>query len=200
MRVVPRRTLATLMRLTLATLMLLTLSACGEPAWKGISMEPLREIPPFSFVQSNGSTYSTAPETGRPTFVFFGYTHCPDVCPITLADWSKAKRALGADGERVRWLFVTIDPERDSASVAESYARQFDESFIGLSGDAETVAAIQKAFAVGSYQEPGASDDDYLMAHASQSFLVDDSGVLRTMYSFNSGVDAMVGDLQRLLR
>lgn len=184
----------------LAALLMLALVACGDPAWKGISMEPAREIPAFTFLQSNGATYSTAPEAGRPTFVFFGYTHCPDVCPITLADWSKAKRALGDDGERVRWLFVTIDPERDSASLAESYARQFDESFIGLSGDAETVAAIQKAFSVGSYQEPGANDDDYLMAHASQSFLVDDSGMLRTMYSFNSGVDAMVSDLQRLLR
>lgn len=184
----------------LGALVLLALSACGEPAWKGISMEPSREIPAFSFVQSDGTTYSTSPEAGRPTFVFFGYTHCPDVCPITLGEWSKAKRTLGEDGERVRWLFVTIDPERDSAVLAESYARQFDESFIGLSGDAETVAAIQKAFAVGSYQEPGASDDDYLMAHASQSFLVDGTGVLRTMYSFNSGVDAMVSDLQRLLR
>jgi protein SCO1/2 len=179
--------------------MLVLAAACGDPSWQGIAIEPAREIPAFAFVQSDGDTLSTAPEPGRPTFVFFGYTNCPDVCPLTLADWSKAKRALGDDGDRVRWLFVSIDPERDSAAAAEAYARQFDASFLGVSGDSATLEAMQQAFTVASYRTPGVSDEQYLMAHASQSFLVDDTGVLRAMYSFNSGSEAMVADLRRLL-
>ncbi len=181
-------------------LVLFTTTNCGEAAWQGVSMQPAPDIPAFSFTLSSGETFSTAPVDGRPTFVFFGYTHCPDICPVTLADWAKAKAQLGSDGERVRWLFVSIDTERDTPAVAEAYAKQFDESFLGLSGDSATVANIQAAFSVASYQTPGATDDDYLMGHASQSFLVDDEGTLRTMYSFNSGVDAMVADLKRVLR
>ncbi len=176
------------------------LSACGEPEWQGIAMDPYREIPAFSFARADGSTYSTAPEPGRPTFIFFGFTNCPDVCPVTLAEWSRAKRALGDDGDRVRWVFVSIDPQRDSASVAEAYARQFDEAFVGVSGDSATLANMQSAFTVASYETPGLTEDDYQMAHASQSFLLDDTGKLRTMYAFNSGVDAMIADLKRMLR
>ncbi|MDP3135995.1 MAG: SCO family protein, partial [Burkholderiaceae bacterium] len=141
-----------------------------------------------------------APEAGRPALVFFGYTHCPDVCPVTLADWSRAKAALGEKASRVRWIFVTVDPARDTPALAEAYARQFDASFIGVSGDSATTAAIQDAFTIASYETPGATEADYLVTHASQSFLVDDAGRLRAMYSFNSGVEAIVADLAQLLR
>lgn len=194
-----RRLTRSLRRLPV-TLALLVSAACGEPAWQGVSMQPAPAIPAFNFTLSSGETFSTAPVNGRPTFVFFGYTHCPDICPVTLSDWAKAKAQLGDDGQRVRWLFVSIDTERDTPAVAEAYAKQFDDAFLGLSGDSATVANIQAAFSVASYQTPGATDDDYLMGHASQSFLVDGDGTLRTMYSFNSGVDAMVTDLKRVLR
>jgi protein SCO1/2 len=177
-----------------------TLAACGEPAWQGIAIDPPRAIPAFAFASSAGDSISTAPEPGRPTMVFFGYTHCPDVCPVTLADWSRVKRELGPDGDRVRWLFVTVDPARDTPSVAEAYATQFDPAFRGLSGDSATVAGIQQAFSVASYETPGATDDDYLVTHAAQCFLLDDTGQLVTMYQFNTGTDAMVADLRRLLR
>ncbi len=183
-----------------AALFVLASSACGDPQWRGITIEPARDIPAFRFVQSNGDTLSTAPEDGRPTLVFFGYTHCPDVCPVTLADWTRAKAALGDQADRVRWLFVSVDPARDTPAVAEAYAQQFDPTFVGLSGDSATTAGIQRAFTVASYETPGATDADYLVTHASQCFLIDDTGQLRAMYSFNSGVDAIVADLQRLLR
>ncbi len=189
-----------LVRASVAALLGLALVACGEPNWRGIVIEPARDIPAFRFVRSNGDTFSTAPQDGRVTLVFFGYTHCPDVCPVTLADWTRAKAALGDKGNRVRWLFVSVDPARDTPTVAEAYAKQFDPAFLGLSGDSATTAGIQQAFTVASYETPGATAADYLVTHASQSFLVDDTGQLRAMYSFNSGVDAMVSDLQRLLR
>jgi protein SCO1/2 len=180
--------------------LVLIATACGEPTFKGVAIEPPREIPAFTFVQSTGDTVRFAPEAGRPTLVFFGYTHCPDVCPVTLADWSRAKAALGEKASRVRWIFVTVDPARDTPAVAEAYARRFDASFIGVSGDSATTSAIQEAFTIASYETPGATDADYLVTHASQSFLIDDAGQLRAMYSFNSGVEAIVADLAQLLR
>lgn len=174
--------------------------ACGEPEWRGISLDPPRDVATFTFVQTNGDTVSTAAEAGRPTLVFFGYTHCPDVCPVTLADWSRVKQALGKDAERVRWYFVTVDPARDTPAVAEAYARQFDTAFVGLSGDSVTVTDMQRAFSVSSYETPGATDRDYLVTHAAQSFLLDDTGRLRAMYQFNSGAEALEADLRRLLR
>lgn len=178
----------------------LSLVACGPPAWEGIAIDPPRDIPAFTFVLADGDTVRTAPEAGRPTMVFFGYTHCPDVCPLTLADWAKIRRELGPDGDRVRWYFVTVDPERDTPRVAQAYAQQFDSTFVGLSGDSATVAGIQSAFGVTSYQTPGATEADYLVSHSSQVFALDARGQLVTMYPFNGSADAMLADLRRLLR
>lgn len=200
-RVAPRpRTFAAASSRILLAALLGSLLACGDPAWRGISLDPPRDVPAFTFVQTTGDTVSTAAEPGRPTLVFFGYTHCPDVCPVTLADWSRVKEALGDDADRVRWYFVTVDPARDTPAVAEAYARQFDASFIGLSGDSATVADMQRAFSVSSYETPGVTGEDYLVTHAAQSFLLDDAGRLRAMYQFNSGTEALEADLRRLLR
>jgi protein SCO1/2 len=179
---------------------LVVLWACGDPEWHGISLDPPRAVPAFRFVNASGDTVSTAAEPGRPSLIFFGYTHCPDVCPVTLADWSRVKQALGRDADRVRWFFVTVDPVRDTPAVAEAYARQFDAAFVGLSGDSATVADMQRAFSVSSYETPGATADDYLVTHAAQSFLLDDTGRLRAMYPLNSGTAALEADLRRLLR
>jgi protein SCO1/2 len=189
-----------LSRLTLLALLGATSWGCGEPAWQGVAIDPPPGIPGFTFVTAGGDTVHTAAEPGRPTLVFFGYTHCPDVCPLTLSEWTKVKRDLGADAARVRWHFVTVDPTRDTPAVAEAYARQFDPDFLGLSGDSATVADIQKAFSVASYETPGRTPDDYLVTHAAQVFLVDDAGRLRAMYPFDAGPEAMLADLRRLLR
>lgn len=183
---------------------LLPITACTTIEWRGITVDPPQPIPAFSFVAADGDTVSTAPERGRPTLLFFGYTHCPDVCPVTLADWSRARTQLtaqlGADADRVRWLFVSVDPARDTPEIAAAYATQFDTRFVGVSGDSSTTANIQRAFSVTSYESPGAADEDYLVTHASHVFLLDDTGQLRLMYPFNVGPDALVADLTRLLK
>lgn len=191
-------------RFALLIVTLLPTVACTSPEWRGITVDPPQPIPAFTFVAANGDTVSTAPERGRPTLLFFGYTHCPDVCPVTLADWSRARAQLSAqlgdDAERVRWLFVSVDPARDTPDVAAAYAAQFDARFVGLSGDSATTAGIQRAFSVTSYETPGATDADYLVTHASHVFLLDDTGQLRLMYPFNVGPEALVSDLTRLLK
>lgn len=175
-------------------------SACGEPTLRGTAFEPPIDVPAFTFSQADGSAFSTAPVAGQLTLVFFGYTFCPDICPLTLSEWARARTLLGPDADRVRWLFVSVDPERDTPQLAQQYAQQFDSAFVGLSGDAETVAAIQRAFSVASYSTPGERPEDYLVTHASQSFLLDAEGRLRAMYAFNSSVQDLVADLRALLK
>ncbi len=167
------------------------LAACDlGGSFKGVAIDPPRAMPSFTFTRSDGSTFSTAPETGRPTVLFFGYTHCPDVCPTTLADWKRVHEKLGNDADRVRFVFVTVDPERDTPAVSERYARQYLRSFEGVSGDAITTSRITEAYGVASAREAGTNATGYLVSHSSQVFLVDDQGRLVALYPFGTGWEA----------
>lgn len=161
-------------------------------------MDPPRPIPGFSFSLPTGGRYDTTPDGARPTVVFFGYTNCPDVCPTTLADWKRAKRELGADGDRVRYLFVTVDPARDTPAVADRYAKQFDSTFVGLSGDSATTHDIMQAFGVSAARESSTDSTRYLVSHSAQSFLLDASGRLIAMYTFGMGWDVLAADLKAI--
>lgn len=176
------------------------LAACSRrPRFEGVAVDPPRAMPTFRFTRSDGSTFSTAPLAGRPLVLFFGYTHCPDVCPTTLADWKRARQQLGAAASGVRFVFVTVDPERDTPAVAERYARQYDADFVGVSGDAPTTAAIMQAYGVAAAREPGTSATEYLVSHSSQAFLVNDRGELVALYPFGSRWEALAADLEQLL-
>ena len=176
------------------------LTACDlAGGFKGVAVDPPRDMPAFVFTRTDGSTFTTAPEPGRPTVLFFGYTHCPDVCPTTLADWKRVRAKLGDDAKRVRFVFVTVDPDRDTPAVAERYARMYDAAFEGVSGDAITTSRMMDAFGVAAAREPGTNATGYLVSHSSQVFLVDSHGKLVALYPFGTGWDALAADLRRLL-
>ena len=176
------------------------LTACDLfGGFKGMAVDPPRDMPTFVFTKADGSRFTTAPEPGRPMVLFFGYTHCPDVCPTTLADWKRVRATLGDDAKSVRFVFVTVDPDRDTPAVAERYARMYDPSFVGVSGDAITTSRIMDAFGVAAAREPGTNATGYLVSHSSQVFLVDSHGKLVALYPFGTGWDALAADLKRLL-
>ena len=176
------------------------LTACDlSGGFKGMAVDPPRDMPSFAFTRADGSSFSTAPEAGRPMVLFFGYTHCPDVCPTTLADWKRVRATLGDDAKRVRFVFVSIDPDRDTPAVAERYAHLYDASFEGLSGDAITTSRMMEAFGVAAAREPGTNATGYLVSHSSQVFLVDALGKLVALYPFGTGWNALAADLERLL-
>ena len=178
----------------------LSLSACDlGGGFKGMAVDPPRAMPAFSFTRADGSTFSTAAEPGRPMVLFFGYTHCPDVCPTTLADWKRVRAKLGDHAKAVRFVFVTVDPDRDTPAVAERYARMYDASFEGVSGDAITTSRMMDVFGVAAAREPGTDATGYLVSHSSQVFLVDALGKLVALYPFGTGWDALAADLERLL-
>ncbi|MCE2901814.1 MAG: SCO family protein [Gemmatimonas sp.] len=176
-------------------------SGCESHAvFDGVAVDPPRPMAAFTFARADGSPFATAPEPGRPMVLFFGYTHCPDVCPTTLADWKRAKAQLGDAAARVRWVFVSVDPERDTPAVAQRYATQYDASFVGLSGDPMTTANIMQAFGVAAAKEDAPTASGYLVSHSSQVFLVDDTGALVALYPFGTRWEALAADLGRVLR
>jgi protein SCO1/2 len=187
--------------LTNAVLAAWLLTGCDSPLkFDGVAVDPPRPMSSFAFARADGSAFTTTPERGRPMVLFFGYTHCPDVCPTTLADWKRAKAQLGEQASRVRWVFVSVDPERDTPAVAQRYATQYDATFVGLSGDPMTTANIMQAFGIAAAKEDTPTASGYLVSHSSQVFLVDDTGALVALYPFGTRWEALAADLGRVLR
>lgn len=186
--------------LVVLTISLSVLASCDRRiSYQGMALDPPKDLPAFEFTRADGSAYSTAPEPGKPMVVFFGYTHCPDICPTTIADWKRIREKLGNKADRVRFVFATVDPERDTPSVVERYTNQYDKSFIGLSGNEATTAAIMKAFGVAAMREENPTGGEYLVGHSAQVFLVNDKGQLVALYSFGTSWESLASDLNQLL-
>jgi protein SCO1 len=135
---------------------------------------------------------------GKAVVVFFGFTHCPDVCPTTLADLSNAIKQLGSDAERVQVLFVTVDPERDTQEALAKYVTAFDPRFLGLYGDAAATQRTAKEFKV--YYEKRKTGDGYSVDHSGQSYVIDPQGRLRLFVRHDRIASDLPEDLKTLLR
>jgi protein SCO1/2 len=137
---------------------------------------------------------------GKVMVLFFGYTQCPDVCPTTLAELAQVKKALGAEGDRLQGVFVTLDPERDTPDVLRSYVASFDPGFVALRGSAEQTAAAAKEFKVFYAKVPGKSPGSYTLDHTAASYVFDPSGRLRLFVRYGSGAVALADDVRVLLK
>lgn len=137
---------------------------------------------PFSLVDQAGKAVTDRDFRGAPKLVFFGFTHCPDICPTALQQASEVLRALGPRGDKVRFLFVSIDPERDTAPVLKEYLSSFDPRIVGLTGTPDQVAAAVKAYRAYARKVP-LKDGDYTMEHTALVYLMD--GDDRFVGSFN---------------
>jgi protein SCO1/2 len=168
-------------------------------AYHGIAVDPPEAAPPLRLARADGPAFDLAQERGKVVLLFFGYTHCPDVCPTTLADWKRVKQGLGADTARVRFVFVSVDPERDTPQAAAEYARQYDAGFVGLSGTPAEIDAVKRAFRVQAAREETGSAAGYSVGHTTLTYVVDPEGRLRLMYSFGPTPADVTADVQHLL-
>ena len=130
---------------------------------------------PFKLTDQNGKTITDADMKGHAFLVFFGFTHCPDVCPTTLFDVSEVFRSLGPDGKDVRALFITVDPERDTPAVLKDYLSSFDPRIVGVTGDDASIKAAEKAYRVYAKKVP-LDGGSYTMDHTAIVYLMDKSG------------------------
>ena len=153
---------------------------------------------PFKLTDQNGQAVSDQDLHGRPFLVFFGFTHCPDVCPTTLFEVSEILRALGRDADRTRALFITVDPERDTPSVMKDYLSSFDPHLWGLSGDPAAIAAIAKGYRV-YYKKVPLDQGGYTMDHTAIVYLMDKDGRFVSPFSLKRTAEAAAADLRRYL-
>lgn len=156
--------------------------------------------PALRLTMAGGQVFDLAEQRGKVVAVFFGYTHCPDFCPTTMADFASVKRRLGARADSVRFVFVTVDPKRDTPETTERYAHGFDRTFIGLSGDSAQLAEAQRTFHVASFIEND-STPDYAVGHSALVFLIDQTGhVANTILPGQGRADWLYNSIDELLR
>jgi protein SCO1/2 len=152
----------------------------------------------FKLVDQNGQIVTDEDLKGRPFLVFFGFTHCPDVCPTTLFEVSEILRALGPDADRTRALFITVDPERDTPAVMKDYLSSFDPHLSGLTGNAAEIAAVAKAYRV-YFKKVPLEQGGYTMDHTAIVYLMDKDARFVSPFNLKRPTDAAVGDLRRYL-
>jgi len=153
---------------------------------------------PFSLIDQDGRIVTDQDMKGHPFLVFFGFTHCPDVCPTTLFEVSEIFRALGPDADRVRGLFITVDPERDTAKSLKDYLSSFDPHLSGLTGDAAAVAAVAKAYRV-YFKKVPLPDGGYTMDHTAIVYLMNKEGHFVAPFSLKRKTEAAAADLRKYL-
>jgi len=152
---------------------------------------------PFSLTDQNGTRVTEATYRGAPSVVFFGFTHCPDVCPTTLFDMSEVLKRLPADN-RVSALFVTVDPERDTPAILKDYLSSFDPRISGLSGTRPEIDAALKSYRVYSKKQPQ-ENGDYSMDHSAIIYLMDKQGRFVTALNLQSPPEAVAKEIQRFM-
>ncbi len=196
------RILLTRWLLVLAALVLV--AACGQPApsleFRGTDITGADFGRRLELADHNGVRRTLADFRGKLVVLFFGYTHCPDVCPTTLSDMAQALRLLTPEqAARVQVLFVTVDPERDTPDMLRTYVPYFHPDFLGLHGTPEEVARAAKEFRITyrKHTEPGASD--YLVDHTAGSYVLDDKGRLRLFLPFAHSPEDIAHDLKTLM-
>jgi protein SCO1/2 len=180
-------------------------TATFAPSVPGVTpIDPPRPVSDFTMPAAlpNGESgsLSLSDLEGKHTLLFFGYTHCPDFCPITLAEFKQIKQALGDRAERLQFLFVSVDGDRDTPEVIRRYLNGFDPSFIGMSGTRDTLEPIRPDY--GLYYELRTNEgrgDNYLVDHSTPSYLIDPQRRLVAIYSYNASASVIAADIAERL-
>lgn len=180
----------------------LALAACAHRAPAHFTGTPLpaKPAPAIALVDDHGKPFRLADQRGRAVVLFFGYTHCPDVCPATMAQLAKAYRELSpAQRERVEIAFVTVDPERDDPKTLARYVALFNPAFVGLTGTRRQLEPVYDAYHVWHQKLAGTKASGYLVAHGGSVYLIDPRGDLRVLHDWRDDAAGIASDLKELL-
>ncbi|MBI5667219.1 MAG: SCO family protein [Chloroflexi bacterium] len=177
-------------------------------------VNPPTKLNDFTLTDHNGQPFSLSDLHGRAVLLFFGYTHCPDECPLTLATFTRTKQLLGDAARDVAFVFISVDGQRDTPQVINDYLKQFDADFIGLTGDASELRRVGANFgSLYSVETVAAETDDhhdateageldhhnYFVQHTSPTFMIDREGVLRLVYFYGSSAEALAEGARQIL-
>jgi protein SCO1/2 len=176
------------------------LAACTPAGFRGSAIEPATTAVDFELSDTSGSSFQLSDHKGEVVLLFFGYANCPDFCPTTLAEYKNIHEKLGEGAADVRFVFVTVDPDRDSPEAIDQFVHAFDPSFIGLTGTEEQLQFVWENYFVGRIpQVVEDSELPYLVSHATRIYVVDKAGNLRLTFPFGMPVADMTHDINLLL-
>jgi protein SCO1/2 len=168
--------------------------------FRGSLIEPPVPVEDFTLKNYDGDNFQLSQQMGKIVLVFFGYTSCPDVCPTTLAEFKQIQNRLKQHADKVEFVFITVDPDRDTPERIGNYLQSFSPSFWGLTGSQEILDEVYDLFGVYAEKEETGSTSGYLVAHTSRIYVLDQGGRLRLTFAYESPVDSMTEDLLQLLK
>jgi protein SCO1/2 len=176
-------------------------TACSEskPKFTGVDVTGADYGKDFNLPDADGKMRALGEFKGKLVALFFGYTQCPDACPTTLAELTEAKKLLGAQGDKLQVVFVTVDPARDTGPILKAYMGNFDPTFVALRPNPEQLAQVAKDFKVYYKKADGESAKDYTMDHTASTYVFDTQGRLRLYERYASGPQVLAGDFKKLL-
>jgi protein SCO1/2 len=193
-RVAANRTLVIVTAFTASLLIGLLVMLWAMGGVRGVTA-PAAIGGPFQLVDQSGATVTEKNLQGKPSIVFFGFTHCPDVCPTALFEMSEILRAMGKDADRVNAYFISVDPERDNKEAMKDYLSSFDPHLKGLTGDPGAVAKVLSAYA----KKVALKDGDYTMDHTALTYLMDRDGKFVAPFNLNRKPEEAAADLKKYL-
>ena len=180
----------------------LVFSACSQkqpPHYQATDITGVDYARDFRLTDQTGRVRTLADFRGKVVAIFFGYTHCPDVCPTTLSDFALAMKLLGKDAAKVQVIFVTVDPQRDTRSVLAQYMPAFNPGFLGMYASPEETAALAKSFKVFYQKQPPDARGNYSVDHSAGTYVYDTQGRLRLYMAYGEGPQAIAHDISLLL-
>jgi protein SCO1/2 len=178
------------------------LSACtqAKPQFQSVDLTGAEYATGFSLTDQNGQVRTLKDFAGKVVVVFFGFTQCPDVCPTTMSELAQVKKLLGADGDKLQAVFVSVDPERDTPEILKAYMGNFDPSFVALRPTPAQLADLAKDFKVFYKRVDGKTSGSYSMDHTAGSYVIDGNGKIRLFTRYGSGVEMLASDVRLLIK
>lgn len=170
----------------------------GETFDGATVLSPAREVSDFTLIDGNGEPFSLSDLNGKAVLIYFGYTYCPDVCPITLGDFKRVKELLGEEAENVAFMMVSVDPKRDTAERLRQYMGNYDSEFVALVGDETTLRQISPDYGL-FYDVRDDGTDTYLVDHTASTFLIDPEQRLTRIFTFATPTDVIVDNIRQVI-
>jgi protein SCO1/2 len=188
-------------RWIIPVLVSLWLAGCGEKAWQTKDISGLMPSLAFELVDENGNEVTADQFRGKSILLYFGFTHCPDICPTTLARFDAATQRMNEElRDDILVLFVSVDPRRDDRETLDSYTDAFGPQFIGLTGDKEALDALTRRYRVTYGYGEEDNNGNYDVSHSSAVFAFNEAGEARLLMRDSDPMDAVVADLERLVK
>ena len=186
-------------------LLALFLAACSpdKPQFKSIDLtgaDYAKDFAKDGLVDQHGKTRAIRDFAGKVVVVFFGFTQCPDVCPTSMAELASIKKSLGADGDKLQAVFISVDPERDTPEILKAYMGNFDPTFLALRPTMEQLPAVAKDFKIYYKKVVGKTPTSYSMDHSAGNYIYDPQGRLRLYNRYGSGAEGLTHDIRLLLK